>query len=196
MQAGRRASSSLPQRRPPAAGKTVPPTRRHVLLTSLCLARPQRPLPCSRVLVCACRPLEVPCYTRSVNPRSATLCRADLSRFGRHRSTLCFRPPSVRQHTQMRYVPLPLTTGEEPSSSDSAIAACFRPHPPDDKEGPPEWAETIFGSAWWYRWSSFSYCGAGAMILLRPEPMYRHAEPWRRRVARVATATGTATART
>jgi len=83
----------------------------------------------------------------------------------------------VRQHTQMRYVPLPLTTGEEPSSSDSAIPACFRPHPPDEKEGPPEWAETIFGSAWWYRWSSFSYCGAGAMILLRPEPMYRHAEP-------------------
>jgi hypothetical protein len=83
----------------------------------------------------------------------------------------------VRQHTQMRYVPLPLTTGEEPSSSGSAIPACFRPHPPDEKEGPPEWAETIFGSAWWYRWSSFSYCGAGAMILLRPEPMYRHAEP-------------------
>ena len=95
----------------------------------------------------------------------------------RHRSTPCFRPPSVRQHAQMRYVPLPLTTGEEPSSSDSAIPACFRLHPPDEKEGPPEWAETIFGSAWWYRWSSFSYCGAGAMILLRPEPMYRHAEP-------------------
>lgn len=84
-------------------------------------------------------------------------------------------------HTQMRYVPLPLTTGEDPAASpdasDSAIMACFRPHPPDEKQGPPEWAETIFGSAWWYRWSSFSYCGAGAMILLRPEPMYRHAEP-------------------
>ena len=55
--------------------------------------------------------------------------------------------------------------------------ACCRPHPPDERQGPPEWAETIFGSAWWYRWSSFSYCGAGAMLLLRPEPMYRHAQP-------------------
>jgi len=43
--------------------------------------------------------------------------------------------------------------------------------------GPPEWAEAIFGYAWWYRWSSFSYCGAGAMLVLRPEPMYRHAQP-------------------
>ena len=96
----------------------------------------------------------------------------------RQRSTPCSRPPSTRHYVQMRYVPLPLTTGEDPASSpDSAIMACFRPHPPDEKQGPPEWAETIFGSAWWYRWSSFSYCGAGAMILLRPEPMYRHAEP-------------------
>ena len=137
-------------------------------LGATCLPRPtaKRPLPCSST-------------REAVNPRSATRrCAAHtLSRFGRYRSTPCFRPPSVRQHTHMRYVPLPLTTGEEPSSSDSAIPACFRPHPPDEKEGPPEWAETIFGSAWWYRWSSFSYCGAGAMILLRPEPMYRHAEP-------------------
>lgn len=106
---------------------------------------------------------------------AVALARPQLSR------ALWSRPPSVRHHTQMRYVPLPLTTGEDPASSpdasDSAIMACFRPHPPDEKQGPPEWAETIFGSAWWYRWSSFSYCGAGAMILLRPEPMYRHAEP-------------------
>lgn len=87
----------------------------------------------------------------------------------------------------MRYVPLPLTqdgtlplplTAERATlAQDGTISTCFGTRvAPSDPE-PLEWSEKIFGSAWWYRWSSFTYCGVGAMLVLRPEPMYRHAQP-------------------
>ena len=43
----------------------------------------------------------------------------------------------------------------------------------------PEWRSRV-EEAWWYRSSSFAYCAAGGVTLLRPEPLERHmAFPWR-----------------
>ena len=37
-------------------------------------------------------------------------------------------------------------------------------------DGPPEWREHM---RWWYRWSSFAYCVAGGLLVVRPiAPMY------------------------
>ena len=43
-------------------------------------------------------------------------------------------------------------------------------------DGPPEWREKIY-ACWWYRWSSFAYCVAGGLVVVRPAPLYRHAQP-------------------
>ena len=78
----------------------------------------------------------------------------------------------------MRYLPLPATASDlssaAPAHEGSRCCGCVTE--PSDP-GNPEWGEKIFGSAWWYRWSSFTYCGVGAMLVLRPAPMYRHAQP-------------------
>ena len=34
----------------------------------------------------------------------------------------------------------------------------------------PEWRAAVDNS-WWYQMSSFAYCGAGGLLLLRPEPI-------------------------
>ena len=75
------------------------------------------------------------------------------------------------------YIPVTVHDESERPRSPRGLGAVVSAGLMSADDGPPEWREKIFGSAWWYRWSSFSYCGAGAMILLRPEPMYRHAEP-------------------
>jgi len=78
----------------------------------------------------------------------------------------------------MQYVPL--ASGESSASDEeagpSSICGCIPSSSEEDIE-PPEWRDHIFSSAWWYRWSSFTYCVAGGMLVVRPAPMYRHAQP-------------------
>ena len=76
----------------------------------------------------------------------------------------------------MRYVPLDVVDEAAPPACLSAVVqgGCMSS---EDDGGPPEWRARIFGSAWWYRWSSFAYCVAGGMLVVRPAPMYRHAQP-------------------
>ena len=61
--------------------------------------------------------------------------------------------------------------------SPRGLGAVVRAGLISEDDGPPEWREKIFESAWWYRWSSFAYCLAGGMLVVRPAPMYRHAQP-------------------
>merc|ERR1711920_265370 len=45
---------------------------------------------------------------------------------------------------------------------------------------PAEWQSRI-NRSWWYRISSFSYCVAGGLAAVRPEPLYYYAKsdcPW------------------
>ena len=54
------------------------------------------------------------------------------------------------------------------TSGDSSTGGCD-----------PEWQSRV-DEAWWYQVSSFAYCAAGSVTLLRPEPLERHmAFPWR-----------------
>lgn len=76
----------------------------------------------------------------------------------------------------VRYLPIPLHFGlaDEASAaeegrpttfygSERALQAC--------ESQPLEWQEAV-NQAWWYRFSSFSYCAIGALTVLRPEPLW------------------------
>ena len=79
----------------------------------------------------------------------------------------------------MRYVPLD-EVNEAADSPPACLGAVVQGGcmSGEDDGGPPEWRARIYGSAWWYRWSSFAYCVAGGMLVVRPAP---------RSAARVAT---------
>ena len=75
------------------------------------------------------------------------------------------------------YIPVTVHDESERPRSPRGLGAVVRAGLMSEDDGPPEWREKIFGSAWWYRWSSFAYCVAGGLLVIRPAPMYRHAQP-------------------
>ena len=74
------------------------------------------------------------------------------------------------------YIPLSVHDVEPAAPrSPRGLGAVVRAGLMSEDDGPPEWREKIFGSAWWYRWSSFAYCLAGGLLVVRP--VNRYAEP-------------------
>ena len=58
--------------------------------------------------------------------------------------------------------------------SPRGLGAVVRAGLISEEDGPPEWREKIF-ACWWYRWSSFAYCIAGGLLVVRP--VNRYARP-------------------
>ena len=69
---------------------------------------------------------------------------------------------------------IPVTVHDEPAAprSPRGLGAVVRFGLISEEDGPPEWREKIF-ACWWYRYSSFAYCVAGGLLVVRPiAPMY------------------------
>ena len=72
------------------------------------------------------------------------------------------------------YIPVTVHDESERPRSPRGLGAVVRFGLISADDGPPEWREHM---RWWYRWSSFAYCIAGGLLVIRPAPMYRHAQP-------------------
>ena len=72
------------------------------------------------------------------------------------------------------YIPVTVHDESERPRSPRGLGAVVRAGLISEDDGPPEWREKIF-ACWWYRWSSFAYCVAGGLLVVRP--VNRYAEP-------------------
>jgi len=70
------------------------------------------------------------------------------------------------------YIPVTVHDESERPRSPRGLGAIVSAGLMSADDGPPEWREHM---RWWYRWSSFAYCVAGGLLVVRP--VNRYAEP-------------------